>query len=45
MRDEELLKKNGMYAKLWNAQQALENYGNFMFDTIIYNLKISYKTK
>ena len=27
MRDEELLKKNGMYAKLWNAQQALENYG------------------
>lgn len=26
-RHEELLKKNGMYAKLWNAQQALENYG------------------
>lgn len=26
-RHEELLMKNGMYAKLWNAQQALENYG------------------
>ena len=26
-RHEGLLKKNGMYAKLWNAQQALENYG------------------
>ena len=26
-RHEELLKKNGMYAKLWNAQQNLENYG------------------
>ena len=26
-RHEELLKKNGMYAKLWNAQLALENYG------------------
>lgn len=26
-RHEELLKKNGMYTKLWNAQQALENYG------------------
>ncbi|MGN0367129.1 MAG: ABC transporter ATP-binding protein/permease [Suilimivivens sp.] len=24
---EELLKKNGMYATLWNAQQNLENYG------------------
>ncbi|MGM9602273.1 MAG: ABC transporter ATP-binding protein/permease [Faecousia sp.] len=24
---EELLKKNGQYAALWNAQQALENYG------------------
>lgn len=24
---EELLKKNGMYTKLWNAQQYLENYG------------------
>lgn len=24
---EELLRKNGMYAKLWNAQQNLENYG------------------
>ena len=24
---EELLKKNGMYTKLWNAQQQLENYG------------------
>ena len=24
---EELLKKNGRYAELWNAQQSLENYG------------------
>lgn len=24
---EELLEKNGMYAKLWNAQQSLEKYG------------------
>ena len=26
-RHEVLLKKSGIYAKLWNAQQALENYG------------------
>ena len=25
---EELLAKGGIYAKLWNAQQSLENYGN-----------------
>ena len=25
---DELLKANGTYAKLWNAQQSLENYGN-----------------
>lgn len=25
---EELLKKEGVYANLWNAQQSLENYGN-----------------
>lgn len=24
----DLLTKNGAYAKLWNAQQSLENYGN-----------------
>lgn len=24
---EELLKNHGLYEKLWNAQQALENYG------------------
>ena len=24
---EELLKENGIYAKLWNTQQNLENYG------------------
>lgn len=26
-RHENLLEKNGLYAKLWNTQQALENYG------------------
>ena len=24
---EDLLSQNGTYAKLWNAQQSLENYG------------------